>query len=88
MLIQAYSAPYVTLAYSQPCHILSPGIFTTRGLFKTLSNVDQALIAQRLHTQKPATLGILEYSEPFPNCIPTHIQDPIIFTEIYEYSEL
>ena len=42
MLIQAYSAPYVTLAYSQPCHILSPGIFTTRGLFKTLSNVDQA----------------------------------------------
>ena len=41
-LIQTYSAPCVTLAYSQPCHILSPDIFRTGGLFKTLWNVDQA----------------------------------------------
>ena len=34
-LIEAYSAPCVTLAYSQPCHNLSPGIFRTGG-FKTL----------------------------------------------------
>ena len=41
MLIQAYSVPCVTLTYSQLCHILSPGIFRTRGLFKTLWNIDQ-----------------------------------------------
>ena len=40
-LIQAYSAPFVTLAYSQPCHILSLGLFRTGGLFKALQNVDQ-----------------------------------------------
>ena len=40
-LIQAYSAPCVSLTYLQPCHILSPCIFRTRGLFKTLWNVDQ-----------------------------------------------
>ena len=39
--IQAYSAPCATLAYSQPCHILSPGIFRTERLFKTLRNIDQ-----------------------------------------------
>ena len=40
-LIQAYSARSVilTYSYSQPCHILSPGIFRTGGLFKTLWNV-------------------------------------------------
>ena len=35
-LIQAQSAPCVTLTYLQPCHILSPGIFGTGVLFKTL----------------------------------------------------
>ena len=34
-LIQAYS-PFVTHAYSQPCHILSPGIFKTGVILKTL----------------------------------------------------
>ena len=29
-------------------------------------------LVQRLHTQKAGILGILEYSEPFHNCIPTH----------------
>ena len=32
--------------------------------------------------QKPGTFGILEYSEPFHNCILTHIQNPVIFTKI------
>ena len=41
-LIQAYTAPCVTLVYSQPCHILSPGIFRTGCLFKTLWVADQA----------------------------------------------
>ena len=39
-LIQAYSGACVTLAYSQPCHILNPGIFRTGGTFKTLPNFD------------------------------------------------
>ena len=39
--IKAYSAPSVTLAYSQPCHIPSPGIFRTGGIFNTLWNFDQ-----------------------------------------------
>ena len=33
-------------------------------------------------------LATLEYSEPFYNCILTHIQNPVIFTKTYEYSEL
>ena len=41
-LIQAHSAPWVTIAYSQPGHILSPGIFRVGRLFKSLWNVDQA----------------------------------------------
>ena len=45
-------------------------------------------LVQRLHMQKPEILKILEYSETFHNCIPTHIQNHVIFTKIYEYSEL
>ena len=40
-LIPAYSPPCVTLAYSQPYYILSPGIFWAKGLYKTLENVGQ-----------------------------------------------
>ena len=90
------------LAYSKACYILRPGIFTTGGLFKTLRNVDQAYsepchgalfshiqnLAQLLLIQKPGLLRILEYSELFHNCIRTHIQKPVIFTKIYEYSTL
>ena len=32
--------------------------------------------------QKPDIFEILEYSEPFHNCIPTHIQNLVIFTKI------
>ena len=39
---QAHSAPCVTLAYSQPCYILSPDVSKTGSLYKTLGNVDQA----------------------------------------------
>ena len=98
-LIQAYP---VTLAHSQSCHILSPSIFWTEGLFKTLWNVDQTYsepchralfshiqnLLQRSHTQKLGILGILEYSEPFNSCNLTGIQNPAILTKIYEYSEL
>ena len=43
MLIQAHLAPCITFTYSQPCHVLSPGIFRTGSLFnKTQWNFDQA----------------------------------------------
>ena len=92
-IIKAYSGLFrhilhpVWLSYSQLCHILSPGIFSTRDLFNTLRNVDQTYsepyhralfshiqnLRQHLHTQKPGILTIMEYSEPFHNCIPMHI---------------
>ena len=31
--------------------------------------------------QPPGMFTILEYSEPFYNCIQTHIQNPVIFTK-------
>ena len=42
-------------------------------------NVDH--LVQRLHTQKPGIVGILEYSKPLHNCIPTYIQSIDIFPE-------
>ena len=38
--------------------------------------------------QKLGILRILEYSKSFHNCIQRHIQNPVIFTKIYEDSEL
>ena len=32
--------------------------------------------------QKFGIFGILEYLESFNNCIPTHIQNPVIFTKM------
>ena len=105
LLIQAYSAPCVTLAYSQTCHILSPDIFKTKGSFKSLWNVDQAYLEPcrgalfshiQAYSEPCATLAyaetwhtrILEYPELFHNRIPMNIQNPVIFTKIYKYSEL
>ena len=48
-VIQAHSAPFVTLAYSQPCQIPSPGMFKTIGIFKTLWNFDQTY-SERCHS--------------------------------------
>ena len=92
--IQAYSGPCVTLAYSQPSYIPSPGIFRTGSMFKTMWNFDQAHsgpcenslfrhysavfrhiqnLLWSLHMPKPGIFGILEYTEPFHNCIPSSI---------------
>ena len=35
--IKAYLEPCVTLAYSEPCHIQTPGIFRTQDIFRTRS---------------------------------------------------
>ena len=51
--IQAYSCIFgicVSLAYSQPCHIPNPGLFRTRGIFKTLGNFDQ-IYSECCHSQ-------------------------------------
>ena len=44
-------------------------------------------LVQCFHTQKLGIFEILEYSEPFHNCIPNHIQNPVIFAKIFKYSE-
>ena len=64
-------------------HIRNLSIGHQSAIFRLIQN-----FAQHLHTQKPGILGILEYSEPFHNCNPTHIQNSVIFTKIYEYSKL
>ena len=77
--IQAHSAPCVTLAHSQLCHILNPIIFINGCLFKTLWNVDQTYSepchsASISHIQAysvPCTM--LAYAETW------HTQNPGIF---------
>ena len=75
-------------AYLKPCktltrHIQNPAIGHYSAIFRHIQN-----LIKHLHTQRPGILGILEYSEAFHNCIPTHIKNLNIFTKIYEYSEL
>ena len=77
----AYSSIFlcVTLAYLQPCQILSHSIFRTRGLFKSLWNVDQtyseschwALFSHIQGYSQPC--GTLAYGET------GHIRNPEIF---------
>ena len=64
-------------------HIQNPAIGHYLGIFRHIQN-----LVKRLHMQKPGTLGILESSELFHNCLPTHFQNPAILTKIYEFSEL
>ena len=63
-------------------HIQNPAIGHYSTIFRLIQN-----LVQRLHMQKPGLLKILEYSEPLHNCIPRHIQNPVIFTKICDYSE-
>ena len=60
--IQSYSAPFVTLAYSQLC--VSPSIYKTKGLFKTLWNNDQAY---SVPYNKALFTSIQAYSESLCN---------------------
>ena len=64
-------------------HIQNPGIGHHSAIFRHIQN-----LVQCLHMQKPDIRGVLKYSETFHNYIPTYIQNPVIFTKIYEYSEL
>ena len=75
----AYSEPE---AYLKPCerlakHIQNPAIGHYSAIFSHIQNLIQCL-----QMQKPGILRILEYSEPFHNCILMHIQNPVIFTKI------
>ena len=75
-------------AFLKPCqtltrHIQNPVIGHYLAIFRHIQN-----LVQHLHTQKLGILEILEHSELFHNCIPTHIQSPVTFRKLYEYSEL
>ena len=67
--IQAYSELCVTLIYSQSCHTPSPVTLRTRGIFKTLSNFDQAQSIT------------LPYSGIFRNLCYPHICRNLIYLE-------
>ena len=96
-IIKPYAGlfPCVTLAYSQPCRFLSPSIFRTIGIFKTVWSVDQVYWdpchgTLLRHILSAYTCRNLAYSvswnfQNFQNCILTHIQNPVIFTEVYKY---
>ena len=69
----------VQLTYLQTCHIMSPGIFWTGGLFKTLWNHDQAYLEP---CHRALICHIQSYSEP---CVTlayaetSHTRNPGIF---------
>ena len=63
-------------------HIQNPAIGHYSARFRHIQN-----LVQHLHMQKRGILGILEYSEPFHNCTPRHIQNPVTFRKIYEFLE-
>ena len=74
--------------YLKPCemlnrHIQNPAIGYYSVIFRHFQN-----LVQCLQMQKPGILQILEFSEPFHNCIPIHIQNTLIFMKIYEHWEL
>ena len=58
-------------------HIQNPVIEHYSVILRYIQNLKQCL-----HTQKAGILGVLEYSEPFHNCILRHIQNPVISTKI------
>ena len=63
-------------AYSEYCHSQN-SLFIYWAIFRHIQNV-----VQQLHMQKHGIFGILKHSEPFHNCISTHIQTPIIFMKM------
>ena len=67
-LFQTYSAPCVTLAYSQPCHVLNPGIVRTGYLFKTLWNVDQAYL-------EPCYRALFSHIQAYSELCATRVYD-------------
>ena len=84
-LIEAYKASSVTLVYPQSTCIPSRCIFTTGGISKTLwkntlfrhyldifGHIQD--LFESFHMSQPAMWEILEYSEFFPNCIPTQFR--------------
>ena len=90
--IQACSGIFVTLCnpriftnlpYSEPWHIQKLAIGHYSSMFRHIQK-----LVQPLHMQNPSILQILGYSEPLHNWILMHIQNPVIFMKINEYSEL
>ena len=63
-VIQAYSVPCVTLTYSELWYIQNPGIFETRGIFRTLVYPKLWHIQNLKHIQNPGQFRALRFSEP------------------------
>ena len=82
-LIQAHPAPCVTLAYWYPCHFLSPIIFRTGDLRKTLWNVEQVYLEPCIFRMPRALFSHVQaYSEPYATLTyeeTWHTRNPGIF---------
>ena len=63
-IIQAYSEPCAILAYSELWYIQNPGIFKTRGIFRTLVYPKLWHIQNQRLLQNPGLFRTLGYSEP------------------------
>ena len=75
-------------AYLKPCemlmrHIQNPAIGHCSAIFRHIQN-----LAQHLQLQKPGILGILEYSVPFHNGIPTHSEPCHIYENLRMFRTL
>ena len=63
-IIQPYSKPCITLAYSEFWYIQNHGIFKNRGIFRTLVYPKLLHIQNQRHIQNPGLFKTLGYSEP------------------------
>ena len=61
---QAYSEPFVNLAYSELWYIQNPGIFKTKGIFRTLVYLKLCHIQNQKHIENPGLFRTLGYLEP------------------------
>ena len=59
--------------------IQNPVIGHYLAIFRHIHN-----LVERLHLQKPGMLAILQYSELFYYCIPTHTHNPLILRKIFK----
>ena len=72
-IIEAYSEPCVTLAYSELWYLQNRGIFKTRGLFITLVYPQLWHIQNQRHIQNPGLCGTILYLEPEAHSEPCQI---------------
>ena len=93
-LIQVYSLPWITCIittwlYSDPWHVQNQKHVQNPMKLQFIILPQSEQFIQALFSHIQANSGpciMLAFAEPFLNCIPTHIQNPVIFTKIGKLS--